>query len=237
MTPLHASPAAAVVEAPAGSHAHQAVEPVTYPESDGKPLGETLAHIHEILYLLTALENFYARDPMVFVAADLFVYYVEGNPRKRVAPDVFVVRGVRSFERRTYRVWEEGRAPEVAFEITSRSSRREDTVMKRELYASLGVREYFLFDPLGEYLQPRLQGYRLIDGGYRSMTPGEDGGLHSDVLGLDLRLRDDRLRLWDPAQEQWLRTPAEEAAARQAAEQQVQSLRAEIARLRAGTNA
>jgi Uma2 family endonuclease len=199
-------------------------------------LGETLAHIHEILYLLAALENFYAGSPMVFVAADLFVYYVEGNPRKRVAPDVFVVRGVRSYERRTYKVWEEGRVPEVAFEITSRSSRREDTVTKRELYALLGVREYFLFDPLGEYLEPRLQGFGLVSGKYQSLAQRADGGLHSDVLGLDLRLRNGRLRLWDPAKERWLLTPAEESTAREAAEQRAQALEAENARLRARLN-
>ena len=48
----------------------------------------------------------------------------------------------------------------MVFEITSRGTRLEDLGTKRALYAMLGVREYFLYDPLGEYLQPPLQGYR-----------------------------------------------------------------------------
>ena len=36
-----------------------------------------------------------------------------------------------------------------------------DTVQKLRQYAKLGVAEYYLFDPLGEFLKPPLQGYHL----------------------------------------------------------------------------
>ena len=60
------------------------------------------------------------------------------------------------------------------------------------MYASLGVEEYWLFDPTGDYLAPRLQGFRLHGGEYRPLQSVAmmDGGLslHSEALGLGLRL-------------------------------------------------
>ncbi len=113
-------------------------------------------------------------------------------------------------------------------EVTSRSTRREDTVTKRDIYAALGVREYFLFDPLGEYLRPRLQGFRLIDGSYEPMTPREHGSLLSDVLGLELHPRGEQLRLNDPESGDWLLTYAEQAARAEAAEAEAARLRGQV---------
>jgi len=208
---------------------------VAYPERDGKPLAETQAHLDQIIYLLVALQQFFASARDVFIAADLLLYYEEGDPRQRVAPDVFVARGVPDAkrQRRTYLLWEEGAAPEVAFEITSAGSRREDTVSKRTLYERLGVREYFLFDPLGEYLRPSLQGHRLVGGAFEAMAPAGDGSLHSEALGLELRVRDGVLRLHDPLSGQWLLSPDEQVVARQEAEARAAAAEAELARLRA----
>jgi Uma2 family endonuclease len=159
-----------------------------------------------------------------------------------VAPDVFVVQGVAKKERRTYRLWEEGQAPIVVFEITSRGSRLEDLGTKRAIYAMLGVQEYFLYDPLGEYLRPSLQGYRLQEGEYQRMLPGDEGRLPSQALSLDLRLEDGRLRVFNPTTGERLLTPAEalvarriEASARRAAEAELERLRAEVERLRGDT--
>ena len=58
----------------------------------------------------------------------------------------------------------------MIFEVTSSKTRKEDSVTKRDLYAKLGVLEYFLFDPLGDYLKPRLQGYRLEDDRYSPIS-------------------------------------------------------------------
>jgi hypothetical protein len=209
------------------------LEDVHYPESDGKPVAETDIHIDCLLTTREVLRQYFlARDPMVYVAGNLFVYYERGNPKRRVAPDVFVVRGVPAGPRRVYKVWEEGRAPDWVLEVTSRSTRREDMVTKRDIYAALGVREYFLFDPLGEYLRPRLQGFRLIDGSYEPMTPRENGSFLSDVLGLELHPRGEQLRLYVPQSGEWLLTYAEQAARAEAAEAEAARLRAELARLR-----
>ena len=196
---------------------------VDYPSSDGKPLAENDAQLHAILYAVGTLREYYAEHPDVYVSGDLLVYYEEGNPRVSVAPDAFVVFGVEDRVRMTYKVWEEGKGPDFVLEVASPNTWREDVERKPAVYAGLGVREYFLFDPLDEHLTPRLQGYRLVDGAYERMAAVESIdrtlSLRSEVLGLDLRARPDgEMRFRDPASTEDLLSHGEEAAARRAAE-------------------
>ena len=206
---------------------------VCYPESDGQPVAETDVHRNVMFELIGMLQAFFRADPHVYISGNLFVYYQEGDPRRVVAPDVFVVLGIPNQLRRIYKLWEEGVVPAVVFELTSRSTRGEDLRSKYDLYERLGVREYFLFDPLGEYLRPPCRGYRLQQGRYRPLAPAEDGSLWSAVLGLALHGRGEQLRLYDPERQRWLPTPQEEAAARRAAEERALVAEAEVARLRA----
>jgi hypothetical protein len=78
--------------------------PVHYPESDGKPMGETDVHIDALIYLREALRDYFRDDPQTYVARNMLLYHEEGNPAACVAPDVFVVQGVAKGERRTYRL-------------------------------------------------------------------------------------------------------------------------------------
>ena len=218
--------------------------PVYYPESDGEPMAETDTHRKQMMYLLDALEDYFRDDPDVYVAGNLFVYYEEGDSTQVVAPDVFVVKGVSKHNRRFYQVWKEGKGPDVVFELTSQGTRIEDLGLKKGVYEVLEVEEYFLFDPFGEYLEPRLVGFRLAEWGYRHIE-GEEP-LVSRVLGLELRVEGNFLRLVDPATGKKLLTPlevqearrraevlvAQEAQARRHAEAEVERLRAELARLR-----
>jgi hypothetical protein len=139
-----------------------------------------------------------------------------------VAPDVFVVFGVPNRQRRTYKLWIEGKTPDVVFELTSKKTRREDLNDKRYLYEQLGVREYFLFDPLREYLKPPLRGFRLEDEFYTPLAPQPFGNdeweIDSEVMGLSLRTEGQSLRLFDPASGRYLLTRPEEAPARRQAE-------------------
>ncbi len=87
----------------------------------------------------------------------------------------------------------------MIFEITSESTRYEDMVNKKELYASLNVKEYFLFDPLGEYLKERFLGFRL--GKNRMYVPipsDRKGRIFSRELGAYLKPENDLLRVIDP---------------------------------------
>ena len=210
--------------------AHPASE-IEYPETDGQPMGETDWHIDALIRLREILKRRY-RGHNVYVGSDLLVYHDEGNPHHFVVPHVFVALDCSPNPRRVFKTWEENRVPDVVFEVTSRSSAREDAVFKPRTYERLGVRELFLYDPTGDDLRPPLQGFRLVG---RDLKPVErpDDGLVSHVLGLKLTLQGQWLALVDPETGQEQLTEAEaERIGRQAAEAELSELRAEVERLR-----
>ncbi len=150
-----------------------------------------------------------------------------------ISPDVFVSLNVPKEPRRDYYlVWKEGKAPDLVVEITSKSTKREDETKKLILYRDvLRVTEYFLFDPRAEYLDPPLQGFRLVGSLYVPIS-SINGRLPSMVTGLHLAREGQSLRMYDPVTGQRLLTPRE---ARQAAEQRAdeERQRAEKQRQRA----
>ncbi len=218
-----------------------------YPESDGKPMGETDIHRDEIIRHIHLLRH-YLEDQQVYVSGDLLVYYEQGNPRKFVVPDTFIVRGVSLEKRRVYKTWVEHKVPDLVIETTSRKTRRKDTTEKPLLYARLGIKEYFLFDCLEEYLDPPLQGYRLAGSEYELIVPDAGGSLVSEELGLRLRREECRLQFYRLDNGERLLTAderaekanerAEQAAeraeremhARQAAEAELAKIRKELKR-------
>jgi len=215
-------------------------------------MAETDVHRDEMVDLIEALKDRFRTEAEVYVSGNLLLYYNPKDLNQSVAPDVFVVFGVPKHQRRYYRLWKEKKAPDVVVEVTSRGTRSQDMEFKRELYEELGVTEYVLYDPTGESLSPRLQGYRLREGEYMPVVAA-GGRLWSPVLQLEWRLEGDHLRLYDPATGTYLLSPREQAEARRAAEAraqaeaearaqaeaQVADLKAELARLRgrlAGTD-
>ena len=173
-------------------------------------------------------------SPNVYVWGNLLLYYEEGNPRKHVSPDVLVAFVPKEPKRDNYLVWKEGRAADFVVEITSKSTRREDQKKKYEIYRDvLRVSEYFLFDPRADYLDPPLQGYRLVDGDYVRIDPVA-GRLPSQVLGLHLERDGAKLRLVDPATAARLPTRSERAqvADRRAEEERRRAEAAEAAQQR-----
>lgn len=191
---------------------------IEYPYDDGKPVAESDFHFDPLSYARDALRLYFEERENVYVAGNLFLYYEEGNPARSVAPNIFVVIGAPKHDRLSYLLWKEPQGPDFVLEITSRSARAEDQGSKRRLYARLGVTEYWRFDPAGDYLDPPLQGLRLQAGRYRPM-PAIGAALHSEVLGLDLRLDAGRLRFVDPATGRKLLTYREMDQARRQAEQ------------------
>jgi Uma2 family endonuclease len=207
-----------------------------YPTSDGRPMAETDWHRILMVDLIQSLEEFFRADHLVYVSGNLLVYYEPGNKSKRVAPDVFVVRGVVKHDRRNFLIWREGKAPEFVIEVTSSSTRREDLGKKFALYRDvLKVKEYFLFDLFGDYLDPPMQGFRLRKGQYVPIKPVARR-LPSRVVGLHLERAGNELRLWNPETSLWLRTPEEAlrqaGTARRRAEAENERLRREIEELR-----
>lgn len=179
---------------------------IVYPESDGKPMAETDRHRKLMTDVIFMLQDYFKHVNDVYVSGNLMMYYEEGNPHKSVAPDVFVVFGVNKKERRTYRVWEEGRAPDFVLELASKSTYNNDITDKKELYASvLGVREYYIYDPGGE-VYPHFQGYRLVDGIYQAIAFVEER-LPSVVLGLELGEHNGILSFYDTRRSLWIPPP------------------------------
>lgn len=239
---IQLEPAAAVIE---------------YPSSDGKPMAETDVHRNLMIRAIETVDGWFADRPDVYVTGNLMVYYQEGDPRLCRSPDLMVVVGVPKGDREVYKVWEEGgRFPSFALEITSKSTRDEDLDEKFRVYRDVWkVREYVLFDPLEEYLDPSLQGFRLAGKKYRPIPPRR-GQLASEVLGLKLDREGLRLVFRHPDDAREVLPRAEERArqaehareladmkarfaesARATAEDRATAAEAELARLRAELDA
>ena len=215
---------------------------IEYPSADGKPVAESDFQLNVLVYAREQL-RIYFRDVCkrddVYVAGNLLIFYEEGNRKAMVAPDLFAVLGVPGHDRSSYLLWREGKAPDFVLEITSQTTRNDDQGWKRELYRELGVREYWQYDPTGDYLEPVLQGLALEAGEYAPLRPREraDGllALASEVVGLELHVTAKGLRYYDPETATYLLTHREEfagrreeAAARQAAEARVAELEARL---------
>ena len=111
-------------------------EEIEYPASDGQPMAETGIHVQAILLLYATLVD--ALPTTDFVAADMFWYWEQGQPKSCVVPDVMVVNGVVRSDRRSFFTWREGGAvPCVVFEMASEHTWREDLGEKRQLYERL----------------------------------------------------------------------------------------------------
>ena len=172
---------------------------------------------------VSALRVRYQDRPDVYVAGDMLVYYRMNDNRTRVAPDVYVVFGASgNHRRRSWIISREGKPPDLVLEVASPRTWARDAAKKREIYAEMGVTEYWRFDPTGDCFTPSLVGERLENGVYRGIPRyAEDGILwaHSELLGLDLCVLPGlELRLYDPATGEWLHTHQESEAARQVAE-------------------
>jgi Uma2 family endonuclease len=149
---------------------------VVYPSSDGEPWAETSVHVDAIINAVVVLRH-YLEGQEAIVLADQFLYYVEGFPKFRVAPDVMVIFNVPPGARDNYKIWEEKQAPSVIFEMTSAGTKNRDEVTKKDLYESLEVPEYWQFDPKGEWIPEKLRGFRLEGEVYQPITDGRSQAL------------------------------------------------------------
>jgi Uma2 family endonuclease len=163
-------------------------------------MGETPIHVEAIFLLHQALQDYFRARPEVFIASDIFWYWEKGVPASCCAPDTMVVLGAGSGRRRSFFSWrEQNPIPNAVFEMASENTWREDLGEKKALYQRLRVPEYFIFDPLAEFLDPPLRGFRLRGRTYRPLRPAADLGLSSKELGLRLVPEDTLLRLIDAA--------------------------------------
>ncbi len=177
--------------------------------------------------LLAAHFTDFHRRPDVFLDTNTILCYDPSDLNVRVSPDVYLAFGVDAQAirpRKLYLPWEVGKPPDWVLEIGSSSTGREDVGRKREIYARIGVPEYWRFDPTeqGEYHGQRLAGERLVGGAYQPLplTTEPDGVLkgYSPVLGVSLCWDEGWPRLYDPAAATYLESWPEVWAAREVAE-------------------
>lgn len=146
----------------------QPAEPF-YPTGDGEPVAETFDHLYALIVVLEVLRQFLA-GRQATVLGNQYLYYAQGFPRLRTAPDIMVIFDVPPGGRDSYKIWEEGQVPGVIFEMTSEGTRYQDEGFKKTLYEQLGVQEYWQFDPKGEWIPEKLRGYRLRGETYEVIT-------------------------------------------------------------------
>ncbi len=144
---------------------------IFYPSADGQPVAETYDHLYALLTTLEVLKQ-YLTNRQATVLGNQFLYYAQGFPKLRVAPDVMVIFDVAPGGRDNYKIWEEGQIPTVIFEMTSFGTKGQDEIFKKTLYEQLGVKEYWLFDPKGEWVEQKLRGYRLRGEIYEPIQDG-----------------------------------------------------------------
>lgn len=120
---------------------------IHYPESDGAPVANNTKHYELIATTKYGLERAFLNRDDVFVAADLFWYPVEGNPKIAVAPDVMVAFGRPPGARPSYKQWEEDNIPfHVVFEFLSPVNTTKEMVKKAFFFDHYGVEEYYVYD-------------------------------------------------------------------------------------------
>ncbi|TAE13648.1 MAG: Uma2 family endonuclease [Oscillatoriales cyanobacterium] len=192
---------------------------IIYPSADGEPVAETYDHLYAILTTLEVLKQ-YLTDRRATVLANQFLYYAQGFPKLRVAPDVMVIFDVEPGGRDNYKIWEESQVPKVIFEMTSPGTKSEDIINKKDLYEGIEVQEYWLFDPRGEWIPEQLRGYRLGEDGYELIRDSR-----SDVLQLRLEIEGKLIGFYREDNGEKLLIPDELASALKAERQRAESER------------
>jgi len=191
--------------------------PLDYISGEGEPLAETMTHLHALMfvyYQLTQWAVLRGRTD-VLTLVDNFWEYAPGDPRRRVAPDLFTMFGVGdpTAERTLWRESAEGGVrPVVVFEMASASTWRDNVGPKKDLYERLEVGEYFLYDPKGEFLDEHVLGWRLEEGEYVEIEPDAAGRLYSAALDVWLENADQFLRMTDARTGERILIPVERAA-------------------------
>ncbi len=245
----HGSPLVDVAPPGAAVETHSTQHPDQYdpyPGSDGVTEVETPQHAAAIAYAADAIRDqarHLGQDCLVTTNSGLYYRPVtvtecrQFRPAPYLVPDVLVALGMTLDGATSYKIWERGQPPDLVMEMASPHTVRRDLDFKPETYAAIGVSEYWQYDPFGEFLQPRLQGWRLQGEVYVPIAAGiyrpDLGGrlwpsraLHT-WWGL---LDSGELRLLDSGHDTWHR-PLREGRDREAA--RADQAEAEIARLQA----
>ena len=188
----------------------KAVEPIVYPEDDGKPMADNTKQLRWIVTLFSNLEGMFRDRPDVFVSGNLLWYPVEGENEERAAPDVMIAFGRTKGDRGSYKQWEENDVPvTVAFEILSPSNDRKEMADKFLFYDEYGVEEYYVYDPIENTLEIYARGQATL------VRNRDIAGYVSRKLGIRFEMTNPEMTVYRPNGERFL-SPAEIDADRDA---------------------
>ncbi len=179
-------------------------EDVHYPESHDDDMGESTLHYELISYFFHSLRFLFANESDLAIAANLNLYYEEGNPVKYYTPDLMVSFGVPRRDRQVYKLWEEKVFPQVVFEVASGRTWKNDIGEKAEFYDAFGAEEYYLIDAERRYLPLPLMAYRRIEGRLQYVALDNDR-IFSPLLGIDIVDTGKSFRLFNPEKQEFLR--------------------------------
>ena len=178
--------------------------PADFPGPGCVAMADPYSQFFAIAELGLGLSTYYERirkRPDAFVVGNMELHYNQpGEPVSKLVPDLMVVFGAAGRPERSYRIWEQGKAPDFVLEVISRSTQKRDRTEKKAIYESIGVREFWLFDQTGAYLEPRLRGYCLERDKYVPVRPIDRGAGNtywSEVLGLCLQAEGASVQLSD----------------------------------------
>ena len=216
---------------------------IRYPSDDDEPMADTELQYHAITDAVFALEMHLQQTGRAgTVRGNCALYYDAANLTAYVAPDVLLAYGVAVPGEEGYAPWVYGKVPDLVMEMASPSTHAQDSGLKRDRYAALGIPEYWQHDPHHRYLTEDLLGWQLRDGVYvpiplqpdspRGAWIGRSAVLETD-WGLDMATG--RLRLWNPVQGRWYLTVRESGTAHE--QEAARARKAEAAREREAARA
>ena len=173
---------------------------------DPEPVEDGMQQELTITHLAFVLRWWFSQRLDVFVSAGGFIFWNPADGNERIAPDCYIALGADPdfvYQFPNYFIWEVGKPPDFVLEVASPSTASNDLGRKRELYARLGVTEYWKLDPTGgELYGVALMGERLVNGEYVpfELNAGPDGSVwsRSEALNLDFQWDGEQLSIRDP---------------------------------------
>lgn len=186
-----------------------------------EPQLETDLHLRQILALLTSLEWLWQDRQDFFASGNLTIYFSPKQIKSQDfrGPDFFVVLDTERRTRKSWVVWEEdGKYPNVIFEVLSDSTAKADKTTKKQTYQDIfRTPEYFLIDPV----TLEFEGFVLMAGEYQAIEPNSNGHLWSRQLDLFVGIYETQLRFFT-AEGDLVPTPPEAAKSSQQQAEQAQ---------------
>ena len=189
----------------------QVSDDISYPSTVEDYMPEGIIHFLLSVNLASTLLAYFSNRKDVKIFGNLMIYYVEGNPKKFISPDIMICFGLENAPTQVYKLWEEKVVPGVIIEIASPTTWKEDLYRKYDLYERLGVKEYYIFDVERGFMPQPLFAFHLKNGVFETIKI-EQNRVFSPALGLELVDTGETLRLFNPKTNEILMTTEEMAA-------------------------